>query len=209
MAGIGDDIKAVIEELGTLVCIYRTPSNIYEKITYDIVESGSSEFSREFLINGSFSNVTNIVIGDVLNFNGTDYLVISKVPDMFEGEVVEYVSMLYKCNIPDSSALLSYVQSTNQTTFVVTQGWSVKNSSLRGLLYSDSRGKIKNTDVSSGKEITYVLQGFIPSHYNAIIGDRVYISSSEYYRIQDIDFHKIPGVSVLELVEDDRVVYTP
>jgi len=209
MSGIGPDILEVINELGILATILRSPINLTERLTYDVNGQASNPFMREFSLAASLIYTSVIVSGDVVQFGGTSYLVGSKTPDVFEGEVVEYAAILLKCNVPALFSLVTYGPSTNQSTFVVTTGWTVRRANCYGLIYRGARSALLNEEVSLGKETTFTLDCFVPASYGAAPQDRLYISATEYYRVQDVEKYAYPGIHILKLVEDDRVVYTP
>jgi hypothetical protein len=208
VAGIGPDIKEVMNELGNLAVILRSPTNLTEKITYDVNGQSSNPFMREFALAASLVYDTVIQPGDLLQFNGETYLVVHKTPDDFEGEVVEYAAGFLKCNIPTFS-LLSPTTVQDPDTFIITNGWAVKKALGHCLIYHNARGALLNSDSNAGKETTFTLDCFVPASYNAAKFDRIHISGTEYYRVQDVEQYSYPGVHILTLVEDDRVVYTP
>ena len=207
--GIGVDIADVIEELGVPVIILRSPNNLTEKITYD-TNDVTVPFIREHFLNASFAYNTQIVSGDVLQFNGESYLVINKTPDSFEGGVVEYEAVIFKCNLPAGALLVTPAETkAGSGDYTVTQGWTVRKSPIYGLIYKGTRSALLNSEVSAGKETTFELFAFVSASYDSKPYDRLIISSTEYYRVQDVEKYAYPGVHVLSLVYDDRPVYVP
>lgn len=101
---IGQDIAEVLDELGMTVEVRRPYTDEYdwfqERIELSPADSGSSTFEREFSANGSLRYNTQIESGDVLNVavSGLSYLVLTKKPMGFEDSIIEYSSLLYKCN---------------------------------------------------------------------------------------------------------------
>lgn len=209
MAGIGADIAEVMTELGVSATILRTPTNIVEKITYDINEQATNAFVREFHLNASFAYNTAIVPGDVLQIGSEYYLAINKTPDMFEGEVVEYASVIFKCNLPSSTLILDPTTTKDAVSFAITNGWTVRKSSVYGLIYKEARGVILHPEATTGKDTTFTLRCIVPATYAVEKLDRLYLSATEYFRVQDVERYEYPGVLVLSLVEDDRAGYTP
>ena len=206
---IGPDIEEVIDELGITATIIRSPVNLTEKITYDVNEQATNQFIREFLLNVSLRHNSVIVCGDTLQFNSGTYLVIHKTPDSFEGEVVENVSVVLKCNLPSSSLILKPIESVDQTTFEVTSGWSVRTSVVYGLIHNNISGAVLNKDAGAGKETTFKLESIVPASYEVCKLDRIYLSSTEYYRVEYVEKWEFPSIHVLTLVEDDRIAYVP
>jgi hypothetical protein len=208
MPGIGLDISEVIEELGVTATIYRTPANLTEKLVYDVNALSANAFLRENMLNVSFKHNTIITTGDVIQFHAIEYLVINKTPDDFEDEITEYAGVVYKCNLPAGSLILSPTKATDPTTYKITQGWAIRKSDAKGLLTQDKRSTEVDAETSTGKVLTFALECFVPAHYGVEINDRLYINATTFYRVQDIEQYRFPDVHVLSVVKDDRLVYT-
>jgi len=209
MPGIGLDIAEVLDELGVTVTILRSPTNLTEKIVYDVNELSANAFLRENMLNCSFGYETVITTGDIIQFHGITYLVVNLTPDDFEDSITEYAGVLYKCNLPTDTLILSPTNSTHPTTFAVTQGWAIRQSDIDGLLTQDRRSTEVDSDTSTGKSLTFALECFVPASYGTEIGDRIYLNATTYYRVQDIEKYRFPNMHVLYVVKDDRLVYTP
>lgn len=207
MPGIGTDIACVINELGTTATILRTV-NITEKIMYEVNAQSTNSFMKDYYLDASFKWDTKIVPGDVLQFKGASYLVASKVPEDFEGNVVEYIATILKCNLPSTAKIVSWSQTQDTTTYEITSGWSVKCSTAYGLVYKDARGTLTEELSPTGRTTTFKLLCIVPASYNVKALDRVVVSSTEYYMVQDVEKYEYPGLHVLTLIEDTRAVYT-
>lgn len=204
---IGEDINGVLAEIGVSAEIIRTPTNITENITCDAKENSNDPFSQHNYFDAMLGYNSSIVPGDVLKINNMMFLVMNKTPETFESEIVQHVSILYKCNFV--GILLASTEIKDQTTYEVTLGWSVRKNNVVGLIYKDVRNTINDVNRSTGKDLNFILNCIVPSSYDAQPLDRLFLSSSEYYRVQDIEKYQYPGIHVLTLVKDDRVVYIP
>lgn len=209
MAGIGLDIAEVIDELGVEVTILRSGGNLTEKIVYEVNELSANAFLRENMLNCSFQYQTALVTGDIIQMHGITYLVVNTTPDDFENTITEYAGVLYKCNLPTDTLILDPTDTQDPTTFATTQGWTIRRADIDGLLTQDKRSTEVDSDTSTGKKLTFMLECFVPSHYDTQINDRIYLNATTYYRVQDIEAYRFPGVHVLYVVKDDRLVYTP
>lgn len=207
MVGIGDDIKEVFDELGVPAVILRSPANLTEKIVYEVNFLSSNAFLREHLLNASFAYDTVIVPGDLLQFHGNTYIVGGKTPDDFEGEIVENAAVLYKCNFPATAQIVTPTTSVDQTTYAVTSGWTVKAAKAYGLITPYKRSDKPDKELSTGTDIDFEMQAFVPASYGTAINDRLFVSATECYRVQDLEKYRFPGIHVLNLVLDERVVY--
>lgn len=203
MAGIGSDIADVMNELGVEATILRTGS--VEKITYD-THTSTVPFIREHFLNASLPYNTAMVPGELFSIMGQVYFLGSKVPDFFEGEVVEYNCSMYKCNLPATASLVYETEVKDSETFKITKGWATRKSPIYGLIFKDARKAINDSEVSFGKQPTYRLECIVPDSYGVEIADRLIVSPTEYYRVEDIEKHEYPGMWILELVDDGRKV---
>lgn len=205
---VGADIASVYTELGVTATILRTPTNLTEKIQYEVNEQATNSFVREHHLNASFAYNTVIVNGDVLQFNSLSYLTTNITADDFQGSVVEYAAVLLKCNLPSTAKIIYWNQTQNATTFEITAGWTVRKSLAYGLIFHGVRNVLSNKDSFTGKDPVYELICMVPASYSVEKLDRVIVSSTEYYMVQDVEKYEFPGLQVLTLVEDTRAVYT-
>jgi hypothetical protein len=114
VASVGADIAEVYVELGTLVTILRTPTNLTGYIIHDVNMQSSRPMAREHMLEPFLPFDTPIVTGDIIQFNGGSYIVSHKTADMFENATVEYASTIFKCNVPTTAVLfLNYADVVN------------------------------------------------------------------------------------------------
>lgn len=205
---IGPDIKEVLQELGTEVTVLRSPTNFKEKITYEVDSQSSNPFMREFALTASMAYDTAIVSGDLLQFSGLTYMAASMTPDQFENETVEFATVLFKCN-RNGFKIVYWNKSQDPVTYKITAGWSVRVASAYGLFYKDFSGNTIEPNTSAGKEPAFILKCLLPASYNVEAEDRIYLSSTEYYRVFDLVRYAYPGLNEVRLVEDNRGIYTP
>lgn len=206
MAGIGLDIQEVIDELGVSVEILRSPVNLTEKIIYEMNSQATKPFIREFHRDGSFSNTTNITTGDVLHIITTNeyMLVMNKTPDMFENEVVEYASVLYKCNFAPPSKISRPGPQVRDANYNLTESWIDVVPNAYGIIADKLQGTNIDQEEPVGQIQIWAIEAFIPASYAIQPLDRLYISSTEYYKIEKVERYRYPGILALDLVEDTR-----
>ncbi len=102
---IGQDIAEVLDELGMTVEVRRPDTDEYEwfqeRIELTTSETSSNPFDREFLANASFRHNTQIECGDIVRttVSSIPYVVLTKTPQGFEDQVIEFNSLLYRCNV--------------------------------------------------------------------------------------------------------------
>jgi hypothetical protein len=207
MSGIGYDIAQVTQEVGTKITILRPTGNLFEYMTYELNESSSRPFTREHQLKASLVYNTQVISGDIIFFEGNYYIVANKTPDIFEGEVVEFAAMVLKCNFPLTSHILSYSQVQDPVTYEITQGWTVKVAAPYGMVFQSSSTALSNTGETTGRDLAYKLDCCVPLSYNVVEEDRIHLTATEFYRVQSIDRYTYPGLSVLNLVDDERPAY--
>ncbi len=206
MAGIGVDISEVITELGVEVEILRSPTNITEKIIYDMNSQATKPFIREFHRDGSFGYLTNIVTGDVLFIpaTGEHLLVMNKTPDMFENEIVEYASVLYKCNFGPGAKISSPSGVVRDENYQLVEGWVDKVPVAFGIIADKLQGSNIDQEEPVGQIQIWAIEAFVPASYDVKPLDRLYISPTEYYKIEKVEKYRYPNILVLDLAEDTR-----
>lgn len=206
MAGIGPDISEVINELGVAVEILRTPTNIAEKIIYDMNSQATKPFIREFHRDGSFSSDTKIESGDILHVLKTEehLMVMNKTPDMFENEIVEYASVLYKTNFPSTAKIATPGPQVRGADYNLTESWIDTVAKAYGVIADKLQGSNIDQEEPTGQIQIWAIEAFVPASYDVKPLDRLYISATEYYKIEKVEKYRYPGILALDLVEDTR-----
>ena len=206
MAGIGPDISEVINELGVLIEILRIPTNISEKIIYDMNSQATKPFIREFHRDGSFSSDTKIETGDILHVLKTEeyLMVMNKTPDMFEDEIVEYASVLYKTNLPSTAKISRPSAAVRDADYNLTETWTDVVTRAYGVIADKLQGSNIDQEEPTGQIQIWAIEAFVPAAYGVKPLDRLYISATEYYKIEKVEKYRYPGIHALDLVEDTR-----
>ena len=205
---IGPDIKEAVEEVGLKITILRDSGNITgEHLRYKPNAQVTKPFIQEFFLEALLLYDTEIVVGDIIQFDVTEdkYIVMNRTPELFENEVILYNGVLYKCNIvaniyrPDDSGArdAQYHQATS---------WSLVKSSVNALLTTPLYGVDLETDLELGMIGVSDLELYIPSSIGLEVLDRVIISPSEYYRAETIKKRRYSAVDVCDIGEDKRPI---
>ena len=96
-----DSVKRTIESVGTALTILRDGGDVTGE--YCDVEPNSQvtkPFVREFFLEASLVFDTEVVPGDVVQFDdGRKLLVMNSTPAQFRNEVITNEAVLYKCNV--------------------------------------------------------------------------------------------------------------
>jgi len=210
MAGLGADIAEVYAELGVAVNIVsRDPVIVEEeRLLYDINAQATKPFIREYHLDGSLAYDTQITTDDVIYIPVTDkyYMVMNKTPELFEGEIVEWNIVLYLCNLPATSHILRPVEVRNPTTYKITHGWQVIHDDP---VYGLASDRFFGADVDQetpkvGQFQKWKIDLYLPKLYDIQPLDRVFMTETEYYKVEAIESHHYPGVNMVQLVEDTR-----
>jgi hypothetical protein len=208
MASLGEDIKEVYTEEGSATTIIsRDPVVTDQWVIYDINSQATKPFIREHHLDATFPYDSEAVVGDVLNITelNRNYLVMNKTPEMFEDEVVEWSVVLYLCNLPVTAHILRPVEVRDNETLKMISGWQViKESPVYGLITDRLFGSQLEENVRTGQNAIYRLDFYYPASYDLKPLDRVFVSETEYYKIENIQRYNFPSVCMALLVEDTR-----
>ena len=101
MAGIGEDIKDVLQELGTPFKIIHVNGDSVEgeSLDYEMYFEQSTEFIRQHCYSGDFQYDTEIVQGDLIEFDSKKFLMMNVKRTLFENEVVDYSNFFVETNV--------------------------------------------------------------------------------------------------------------
>lgn len=101
MAGIGEDIKDVLQELGTPFTIIHVNGDSVsgESLDYEMYFEQSTEFIRQNCYSGDFQFDTQIVQGDLILFDNKKFLMMNVKKTLFENEVVDFSNFFVETNV--------------------------------------------------------------------------------------------------------------
>lgn len=208
MAGIGDDIKEVLDELGTTATITKSDtSTVTEKIDPEAYPTHSSEFIRQFFISATFNYETVAVIGDDISFRSKHHILVNIDESTFEDLPVDKIGSMYLCNT--NGAFKRETTTVNPTTFAEEKTWAVASgnpASLYALQYENKFGfeQMFAEDMQSFFTEKHIL--VIPNGLDVKVGDRWYPNYQDdtvYFRISAIESRRL-GTPICTLDEDTR-----
>jgi len=202
---ISDDIKDVLEEVGTALTIHR-PGELPVTGWYVDPESypdQSTLFIRMFLKSGSVAATCPIANGDIAEFNGTKYLVTNHVPTMFENDVVENILIFYRCNV------LVTVETYNDSpgydaNYDKLPEWTSLGTDVPVCMVEKQLIPLPETveDIYLTGSVTNLL--YISAYYALKRGDRITSAAGNVYMIESIAEYELEGILVCGVTEDHR-----
>ena len=99
---IGPDLAEVYGEVGTSIRILKPDGTIVlgEYLDFDINRQVTKPFIREFFMEASFTYITAVEGGDVVEFivSGNKFLIMNLTAEFFENQIINNNAVLYKCN---------------------------------------------------------------------------------------------------------------
>lgn len=204
---IGPDITAVFQEVGMPITITHPVAGTvvtgeyfdYDDNFYDT----STEFLRQFGVAGSFQHNSVAVPGDIINFLGTDNLIISSKPTVFEGEVVTIDAFLLICNTLGKFTRLS--KSTRNTKGELVDGATDIYDNVSGCQYEQIGQTVSASDEMKIFSHTEVL--YVSGYPDVKLGDRWFpdrTDSSEYRKVVKVHKRKFDGCLQIYLDTDSR-----
>ncbi|MFW6120241.1 MAG: hypothetical protein ACOC80_05000 [Petrotogales bacterium] len=205
--GIAEDLSQVFEEVGVLFTIEDTEIQEYMDFEYNV--QVSNPFVREFAVDGMFKSNTSVSGGSIINIHeaGSRFLIVNFLPELFENAAIAYNATLYKCNVygmcyrqTQTDAEKRY-DSTYKTDFKWEkqfETWAPFTTDIRGI----SSGLRDHEDFAfiNVKEKNL----YLPESLDIQVGDRWYISSDEYYKIDNVERHRFNGAIICDVSEDTR-----
>lgn len=208
MAGIGDDIKEVLNELGTTSYISRVNGSTYEeKLDIESFPAHSSEFIREFFYIATLTFDTSAINGDNIAFKGLHFVLTNIVESYFEDEVVDSTAALYKSNVNGVSKRSTITTDVNYVKRKTFEEITENPSSVRALQYENKFGMeplfVEDTQLLLKEKHILIL----PAGLDIAVGDRWfpdYTDDTKYFMISSIETRRLSDCPICTLSEDTR-----
>ena len=199
---LGPDIKEVIEETGTPITIFRTPTNITGEFAKTKTNSQVTKpFIREFFLEALLPHDTSVVAGDwIQTADGRVFVVMNMTPTVFEGETYSNSVVLYKCNTTGKVKR----QSITRVNYSPQVAWDDVVDPCYALVTESLYGNELDDDTRVGRVTLKSYDCYLPSSKGVKKGDRFWISADEYYVVENISSRRFDSVDLLTLGEDNR-----
>lgn len=205
MASIGESIKSVYRKIGTGITVIRDTGNVSgEYIDSDTNKQVTKPFVAEFFRNASFPYDTDLITGDIIQFDITfdRYMVMNKSPEMFANTIAEHAGVLYKCNV--SGEILRPSGELRDSQYHTAQAFDTIREDCFGLLTEPLYAGELETEEELGLLGIEKEELYVPASYDIRVLDRYQSMSGEYYMVTTIRKHKYQGCVVAVLEEDLR-----
>jgi hypothetical protein len=205
MAGVGVDIKDAYREVGVAVTFLRDSGNLSgEYVDISLNSQVTKPFIREFFLEVGFPYDTRMELGDIVSIDLTSekFIVMNKTADIFENEIIEYGSVLYKSNV-SGEILRQSGEIWDPQTYEKRIVWDVVQTNAYALQTEPLFGN-RLIEEELGLLNIQKNELYIPTRYGIKVHDRYECSSGEYFMISNIKKRRYPVVDVCELEEDNR-----
>lgn len=216
MVSLGDDIKAVVLEVGLGFTIERETATIEgEYLDYEENTQMTKPFTFQHFLFVKLFHDTQVIPGDVIRFlvDGRRYLVMSALPELFENQIIETSAVLYRCNVVGT--LLRPSGETETYSYKQKTTWLPVKSNFPALL--TDKLYATRLDEETHDFVAVDITGLVlyaPNYVKPIPFDRFVVSGEspyrsavsgeEHYKVTSLETHSFDGVSVVYLEEDTR-----
>lgn len=193
-----DEKIDIIHEEGTPVQIIRNSTVDTVALIGMVVKSSFEMFAIENMRKGVFLPNINLINGEeIRDVIRDDYFITMGVyPEIYEGKVVSYITMLLKCNA--EMTISSYKRTADENGNIKTVLDSTSN--IKGYKLMDSE-KVKQFDsgiLPDAKAVVY-----IPYNSSIVVGSQVTLNNSKY-KVLGVDSGSFENTLVLQLGTDVR-----
>lgn len=206
MAGIGDDIRDVLQELGTPFTIYRIDGTIItgECMDYDFYADQSTEFIRQFCYSGDFQYDSQVKNGDIITFGDKYFLIMNVRQTLFEREGVDYTNYFIECNTLGKFSRQTPIRGADYKS---TVSWTTLHDNIHGV-QTESEGMGINSFPRQSMDISLNQFNLYTQNYKDIrVGDRWYPSMNDltiHYKIVQMNAFRFPEMLVCRLEMESR-----
>ena len=208
MAGIGDDIKEVLNELGTTSLISRISGDTFEeKVDVESFPTHSSEFIRQFFYIITLPFDTSALNGDNVEFKGLHFVLTNIVESYFEDLVVDNAAALYKCNVYGVLKRSTIITDSNYVKKKTFAAVVANPDSIHALQYENKFGMEPLFEEDSQMLLKEKHILVLPAGLDIKVGDRWYPDYTDdtiYYKIAAFETRRLSNCPICTLAEDTR-----
>lgn len=211
--GVKEKIKKTLKKLGTSYTIIREAGNVTgEKLDYESNSQVTKPFIREHFLEVTFMYDTEVVPGDVLQFDEDQrkFLVMNADPELFKDVIITKSGVLYKCNTVGNLQRPSG-ESVNYTEVI---HWNEVKSGVDALMTDKLYGTRMEDDVQYAQFGIKSLILYVPKSLGIAALDRWVLSGETFafddeqeqvmYKISHVERKSFPGVDIAYLEEENR-----
>ena len=205
---IGPDLAEVYEEVGTSIKILKPDGSMVlgEFLDFDINRQVTKPFIREFFMEASFSYITAVVGGDVIEFivDGRKFLIMNLTAEFFENKIINNNAVLYKCN--EVVTIKRLTKGGWGAGYKREITWPNVAVDIPVLLterfFGTGLGAVESKDFMEYDILDN--QMYISAYYRVKPLDRVWLSDTEFFQVDFVEKRKFEGVWSCVLSEDTR-----
>ena len=202
---IGSKIKSVFVKAGASFTILRDSGDIAGGyLTEEPNTQITKPFIRAFFREGSLAYDTEVIAGDVVEIDTDErrLLVMTRTPEMFKDEIVQYNAVLYLANV--SGELLRPSDSTRDAQYHTELEWTSVKTNCHALLTETLFGHELETDEELGQLVIEKHELYVPHSVGVQIHDRYQPVAEEYYEVETIKTRRYDSIDICGLKEDHR-----
>lgn len=204
---IGFDIADVLDELGTPFVIHYIDGSSTDggKLDYEFFSDHSSEFIRQFFYATTLPYDTIVSKGDIISFNNDFFIVTNIISSLFEGGIVDYSSTIFRLNVFGGTIKRFSDNPGYDANYQRLPKWADVYTNVRGL-HTEARFGPSLEDFNDVMELPVDKDLlYLTGNYDLEVGDRWYLSPTEYYKIDQISVRRLDNVNIVALSVDTRL----
>jgi hypothetical protein len=195
MSTLAEDIADVYAEIGSRIQIWEN-----SQWTDDQYIDTEQDMGNPYLRRAFFPASSAAVAGSVVRIASVnaDFLVLSKVPAVFENGPYEYECLLFMANVTAQIVRLTHARDpvSYQQTVVETEIVNPAYGFMSPGSVTLSIGRIGNIVINANDL-------YVPASYDVQSGDRVRIGA-EVWQVTTVRTRDYPGIAIAALAEDTR-----
>jgi len=199
MAGIGDDIKEVFQELGSPVEVNQHfGSPVTEFVDPSTFES-SDPYTRQTVMEISLPFDSTIQSGDIITLtdNGTHLLVVSLNFQRFDQDIVTKEAMIYRCNVLGTVSKFSRTRDSN---YKLVEDWVPTSDEIPCLITGDISQYSVNME-EYGNFVGQQLSLHITGNVSVEKGNRFTTSDGVVFSITAVAPYRLNNVNICRIEE--------
>lgn len=207
MATLDEDILEVLAEVGVPYTVHKPDGTTVTGEYFDDTPhtEHTTPIIRGFFHDFTLHHPSQANVGDVLEYlGGSKLLLVAKAPESFEGGIIDYLASGYVVN--SLGTLQNYDASAGyDASYRKVKAWIDTYTGVQATMMDRQfRSAMKAiADESMEVELDRI-HLWLSDYYDVEPGMRWKLSDTEYYKVEQIEPYRFPGLKLVFLTEDTR-----
>lgn len=200
----GSKLETMLDKFGTEYTIVRDDGNVSgERLISKMNRQATKPFIREHFLEATLDSATPTLAGDIIRFGDNRTLLVANLtPREIGNDIYDHQAVLFLSNV--SGELKRFSGEARNPQYRKTNVWNTVQIDCYALLSEEDFGNYLDQDEPIGQVQNRALFLYFPKSAGVQPLDRYEARSGEYYKVEEVERYRYPGLDLAHVEEDTR-----